>query len=552
MFKKSRLNSSRNTVSSVHIKKPVSNRDVGYQEKTSASKTNLKSSTQKQKNLQQRLKVKKIFIVILLLIIAASIAAGSYFWFYKSSRDSASDKISEIKAQKFNLQQLQSQTQTALSRLLKKQSQIESDPENEAQLPLSDMNENCDLEQALLQAKGCTYLIVTDKGHGSAFAVDDQYLVTNKHVISQANNIETWSDQNGGDDKDSINLLLWNYAQNSDLAVLKSPVSLNSCSWFDSTQMKLAETVYTVGWPNTAEGESSITKGIFSRNVLTKEGPTFIQTDAPINPGNSGGPLINACGVVGINTAKISWVDEQVPAEGFSFAISSQYARPVIEKLIGKGEEITLPIDDLGEVEYSYARRSEEQLPGSELPNQIISEETKQSWREAKEATYEIEQYWKNHSTDVDEDKLARLKDIVSRMKAVVDNIVPKIEANQYLSEEELRLLREWEKMYLEVVTLEGELHDQDYTFGYAHFECRSNSCVLVSGRGKDKCKQAQDCASSYYYKCQDLTCVLAEGEGESECSSHDDCYYYICQDKQCRKKPGLGVDECFYDWQCD
>lgn len=555
MLKKSDPHASRDTLSTV-----LSSKNKLLQGKSSrdsaGSSHHSNNSHQRQANFLRTPKFKKIIALLLFLIITAA-AAGVYFWFYDSSRVSISDEVSETKTRRFNFQQMQSQAQTALSRLLNKQSQMASESESEADLPLADMHDNCDLEQALIQAKACTYLIMTDKGHGSAFAVSDQFLVTNKHVVSQANEIKTWTARDGSKDENSINLLLWNYAQNSDLAVLKSPISLNSCSWFASNQIKLAETVYTVGWPNTAEGESSITKGIFSRNVLTKEGPAFIQTDASINPGNSGGPLINACGVVGINTAKLSWVDDQVPAEGFSFAISSQYAQPVIEELINKGEEIALPLGDLGEVEYSFASRSQEQLPGSQAPGsqapaQIISEEAKQSWREAKEATYEIEQYWQDYASDVDQDKLALLKDTVSRMRAVVDNIVPKIEANQYLSDEELRLLREWEKMYLEVVALEGELHDRDYSLGYAHFACRANSCVLVSGRGKDKCKQAQDCAPSYYYKCQDLTCVVVEGEGENECTSHDDCYYYICQDKQCRKKAGQGTDECFYDWQCD
>jgi len=87
----------------------------------------------------------------------------------------------------------------------------------------------------------------------------------------------------------------------------------------------------------------SVTRGIVSalnRPNPDREDPRkpgeFIQTDAAINPGNSGGPLVNAHGqVVGINTFLIS---PSGTFSGMGFAIPSQLAQPIINKLIKDGK----------------------------------------------------------------------------------------------------------------------------------------------------------------------------------------------------------------------
>ncbi len=477
-------------------------------------------------------------LIIICLLLASSIA--SYAWFTAQSNPDRANKIEQqdkalVSTSSSKFRQMQDQAKTALAKLLRSQPTSLSSNLDQS---------NCKEEESLQRAKDCTYIILTDQGHGSAFAIDEYYLVTNKHVVENANQIETWLIE-----ESKTELVLWNFAQNSDIAVLKSSEVLSSCDWSDSSNLLLAETLYTVGWPNSAEGESSVTKGIFSRFVQTPQGPTFIQTDAAINPGNSGGPLVGRCGIVGINTAKIAWSENDVPVEGFSFAITSQYAQPVVEELIAGGQEYALPVTDLGEVEYSFVERH----PSVQQPAQqiVLTEESKQSWAEAKDATYDMEAYWFNHTDNLDQTKLEQLKDLIARMKMVVDLVVPKIETDKPLTSEEQGLLQAWRDMYPRAVQLEGELHERDYSQGYAHFECRANSCALVSGRGQDKCSSAQDCAPKYHYECQDLSCAVVEGEGENECSSHDDCYYYACEDQQCVKKPGEGTDQCYFDWQC-
>jgi len=63
----------------------------------------------------------------------------------------------------------------------------------------------------------------------------------------------------------------------------------------------------------------------------------YLQTDAAVNPGNSGGPLVNMIGeIVGINTAIIG-----PTYQGISFAIPSNVAKSVYEKILKHGEVIS-------------------------------------------------------------------------------------------------------------------------------------------------------------------------------------------------------------------
>lgn len=205
----------------------------------------------------------------------------------------------------------------------------------------------CKEQESLAKVKSCTYLVQTNLGHGSGFYIPGGYIVTNRHVIEGASKIFTPKD-----DKD-IPLTLWGYSKDEDLAVLKSPFEATSCEFTDSTKIPLAETLYAIGWPFSPEGESSITRGIYSRSLKAIEGPEFIQTDAAINPGNSGGPLVGKCGIVGINTAKISWSDPNTPTEGFGFAISSNTAKSIVSQLITEGKPTNLPVGKIRIKEYT-------------------------------------------------------------------------------------------------------------------------------------------------------------------------------------------------------
>ena len=186
----------------------------------------------------------------------------------------------------------------------------------------------CNDKQALLDraASGVVYPISrSDGGHGSGFGVDSSGIIlTNYHVIEGTKKLQVWWPwTNSG----WIPASIYKTYPDSDLALIKIEKSISTMTWADSKELELSEELYAVGYPESVAGSPSVTKGIFSRSV--QDGSIdMIQTDTAINPGNSGGPLISKCGIVGINTAKLTSVD----VEGMGYAISSDYIMKLLPK----------------------------------------------------------------------------------------------------------------------------------------------------------------------------------------------------------------------------
>lgn len=164
----------------------------------------------------------------------------------------------------------------------------------------------------------------------------DGYIITNNHVIDQAETIEvvhqkrTYSAKLVGTDK------------NTDIAVLKIEAeNLPQITLGNSRNLQIGEWVLAVGNPFNLT--STVTAGIVSAkerqiNILGGDFPleSFIQTDAPINPGNSGGALVNSSGeLVGINTAILSRTGSYT---GYGFAVPVDIAMKIANDLIKFGE----------------------------------------------------------------------------------------------------------------------------------------------------------------------------------------------------------------------
>lgn len=177
-----------------------------------------------------------------------------------------------------------------------------------------------------------TYAIQTNLGIGSGFLVNPTTIITNAHVVQEASYINTWI--NGQE----VPLKIEQMNTDFDLAAL-------SVTYQDSESLPLTndyqqkDEVYAIGFPgNTFSGGIvSISKGIVSRPVDSLYNPDLgdiilIQTDAAINPGNSGGPLVNKCGVIGMNSAiSTSNILSGLPREeGISYAISSRNISEVL------------------------------------------------------------------------------------------------------------------------------------------------------------------------------------------------------------------------------
>jgi len=171
-------------------------------------------------------------------------------------------------------------------------------------------------------------------GTGSGVIIsEDGYIVTNNHVIKDANELEVTLNNNK-----SYKAKLVGTDSKMDIALLKidADEKLPYSTFADSDAVKVGEWVLAVGNPYNLN--STVTAGIVSakaRNLDTRGIQSFIQTDAAVNPGNSGGALVNTRGeLVGINTMISSPTGSYA---GYSFAVPSNITRKIIEDLMEFG-----------------------------------------------------------------------------------------------------------------------------------------------------------------------------------------------------------------------
>ncbi|MEM8546869.1 MAG: Do family serine endopeptidase [Pseudomonadota bacterium] len=170
-------------------------------------------------------------------------------------------------------------------------------------------------------------------GSGVIVDADNGYIVTNHHVIANADRIEITL----FDGRQLVAELVGS-DEDTDIAVLKvDEDGLVDIQLGDSDATRVGDFVIAIGNPFGLA--HTVTSGIVSalgRNGIGGGYEDFIQTDASINPGNSGGALINLAGeLVGINSAIISRTGGNV---GIGFAIPSNMAQGVMRQLLEFGE----------------------------------------------------------------------------------------------------------------------------------------------------------------------------------------------------------------------
>ncbi len=174
-------------------------------------------------------------------------------------------------------------------------------------------------------------------GDGSGVIVSqDGYIVTNNHVVANAEDIEVTLHDNRSYKASVVGL-----DPTTDLAVIKiEEKDLRTLAFVNSDEVKVGEWVLAVGNPFNLN--STVTAGIVSAkgraiNILREQYAieSFIQTDAAINPGNSGGALVNLQGgLIGINTAIASPTGAY---SGYGFAVPANIVRKVVEDIIEYG-----------------------------------------------------------------------------------------------------------------------------------------------------------------------------------------------------------------------
>lgn len=171
------------------------------------------------------------------------------------------------------------------------------------------------------------------RGVGSGFFIsDDGYILTNAHVVKDAENIVVQLSNRREQSAKLIGLDI-----RTDVALIKIDArGLPTVKLGDSDILKVGEWVLAIGSPFGLE--RTATQGIVSalgRSLPSETYVPFIQTDVAVNPGNSGGPLFNLRGeVVGINSQIFSRTGGYM---GLSFAIPINLGMQIANQLKNKG-----------------------------------------------------------------------------------------------------------------------------------------------------------------------------------------------------------------------
>jgi putative serine protease PepD len=186
-----------------------------------------------------------------------------------------------------------------------------------------------------------TELVTTERGGrptatGSGFAIADDLVVTNAHVINEG---DGYSVSPGGKAE------LVAAAPCEDLALLRvSGARLRPAPLGVGGSVEQGEQVVALGFGegSTAGDSVSSTTGVVSvaRTKFRDPAPdvpaypAVVQTDTALNPGNSGGPLADLDGrVIGINSAARTQGSDGRPLQNVNYAISIDHAKEVLADL---------------------------------------------------------------------------------------------------------------------------------------------------------------------------------------------------------------------------
>ena len=176
-------------------------------------------------------------------------------------------------------------------------------------------------------------------GLGSGVIIrSDGYIITNNHVIQQADELEVRLA-----DGRYLDATVIGTDPASDLAVIKvAEEGLPAVSYGNIEDVRVGQWVLAFGSPLSEDLDNTVTAGIVSAMGRTSRNlsylntfAAFIQTDAAINPGNSGGPLVDLRGrIIGINSAIYSRTGG---SQGIGFAIPVNVVENVTTQLIETG-----------------------------------------------------------------------------------------------------------------------------------------------------------------------------------------------------------------------
>jgi S1-C subfamily serine protease len=176
-------------------------------------------------------------------------------------------------------------------------------------------------------------------GTGFVYDADEGLILTNAHVVDGQSVLKAVID---GAEPAPLRVLGSDPCE--DLAVVKlntPPEDLKELEFGDSDDVKAADTVTAIGYPQSFQDDPGSKKPVFTSGAVQSPDvaadpdpyalphyPATIQHSATLNPGNSGGPLLDTEGkVVGINTLGNS------EAQGQYYSITSDHAQRFLKGL---------------------------------------------------------------------------------------------------------------------------------------------------------------------------------------------------------------------------
>ena len=165
--------------------------------------------------------------------------------------------------------------------------------------------------------------IFAGKGHGSGFAIGENLILTNHHVIGESNKVVV---KLGAGFESSGDVIAYNSAY--DVALIKVPASLPRYFKIQRTLPSIGTNVYALGSPLSESLDATLSRGVVS-NIRKENNQTLIQSDVNVLPGNSGGPLVNELGeAVGIT---VSGIQINKASQGINFFVPIKDALEVMK-----------------------------------------------------------------------------------------------------------------------------------------------------------------------------------------------------------------------------
>ena len=168
---------------------------------------------------------------------------------------------------------------------------------------------------------------------GTGFALTNNYIVTNNHVVDGAKSINIQGINGDFNNKYSAEVISTDKV--NDLAIIKVKgvnIQSNSIPYAVKTgTSEVGEEVFVLGYPltSTMGEEIKLTTGVISSKTGFQGDVSIYQISAPIQPGNSGGPLFDSKGnVIGIVSAK------HKGAENVGYAIKTSYLKNLMESAV--------------------------------------------------------------------------------------------------------------------------------------------------------------------------------------------------------------------------